>query len=529
MTRRAAITAVGVMLLLALLTPAAVSPAQAHASLTRSDPADGAVLAAVPRQMVLTFNEAVSPLVLRLIDPLGNTKVLDPPADRAERLVVTLPELGKGTHLLSWRVVSLDGHPVGGSLMFSVGAPSTGMARPESTANRAVAATLWAAKLVVYLGLFVGIGGAFFATWIATPARPAGGTIATTIIAGLVALVFTVGLQGADGLEMPLAGLARKITWETGLETAYGPTAIVAAFALFAGLFALEARSQVLSLVALLGVGIALALSGHASAAAPQWLTRPAVFGHAIGVAFWIGSLPPLAVLLRRRDADAPRALATFSRWIPWPLLLLVVSGAALAVIQIERPDALVSTLYGQILVAKLAAVAALLALAAWNRFRLTPRAMQADAGVAPRSLSRSICAETIIVVAILALVSSWRFSPPPRALAAAQSEPALLHLHTLEALADITIAPGRAGPVSVTITVLTGNFGSLDAKEIVLTLENRGAGIEPITRAAIKRADGRWGVDALLLPVPGRWNLQLAILISDFDKAMLDGVVDIK
>ena len=34
-------------------------------------------------------------------------------------------EWRRGTHVLSWRVISADGHPVGGSVMFSVGAPST--------------------------------------------------------------------------------------------------------------------------------------------------------------------------------------------------------------------------------------------------------------------------------------------------------------------------------------------------------------------------------------------------------------------
>ena len=95
--------------------------------------------------------------------------------------------------------------------------------------------------------------------------------------------------------------------------------------------------------------------------------------------------------------------------------------------------------------------------------------------------------------------------------------------------MTDITIAPGRTGPVDVTITVMTGDFGGLDAKEIVLTFENRIAGIEPITRAAIKGADGKWRVDALPIPVPGIWDIRLDILISDFDKAMLDGKVEIK
>ncbi len=39
-------------------------------------------------------------------------------------LTIAVPPLPDGTHVLSWRVISADGHPVGGSLIFSIGAPS---------------------------------------------------------------------------------------------------------------------------------------------------------------------------------------------------------------------------------------------------------------------------------------------------------------------------------------------------------------------------------------------------------------------
>jgi putative copper export protein len=78
---------------------------------------------------------------------------------------------------------------------------------------------------------------------------------------------------------------------------------------LFAALFAFEAAARAaqpvargLSLAGLIGAGCALALSGHASSATPQLLTRPAVFVHVIGVAFWIGALAPLLAGLKIGD-----------------------------------------------------------------------------------------------------------------------------------------------------------------------------------------------------------------------------------
>ena len=74
--------------------------------------------------------------------------------------------------MLSWRVISADGHPVGGSLLFSVGAPSAQPRRRRAAGDAAVRAALWAAKVILYVGLFIGIGGAFFGAWIADAAAP---------------------------------------------------------------------------------------------------------------------------------------------------------------------------------------------------------------------------------------------------------------------------------------------------------------------------------------------------------------------
>src|SRR5262245_9787263 len=100
---------------------APASPARAHAALVRAAPADGAVPPALP----LTFNEPISPLLIRLIGPDGESIATS--AVAAENATVTVaapPNLKRGTHVLSWRVISADGHPVGGALMFSIGAPS---------------------------------------------------------------------------------------------------------------------------------------------------------------------------------------------------------------------------------------------------------------------------------------------------------------------------------------------------------------------------------------------------------------------
>jgi copper transport protein len=516
--------AVLAVLLLALTqAPAAL----AHASLIQAEPPDGALLAQPPQRLRLTFNEPVSPLVIRLIGPGG--EVISPvvAADNAA-VTLTPPPLGRGSYVLSWRVISADGHPVGGSLLFSVGVPSTQPAAAALPAGDGLVwAALWAAKVVIYLGLFVGIGGAFFRAWIADNDAPAL-TLVVIIAAGLFATFISVGLQGLDALDLSLRAIIQGAPWQAAMRTSYGFTAIAAAGALAAGLLALISNARWLarglSLLALLGVGLALSLSGHATTAEPRLLTRPSVFLHGVCVALWIGALLPLLGTVRAGGRD--RALAQFSRLISYPLAVLLLTGIALSVVQLDRVDALWTTRYGIVLSCKLAAVLALLALAAANRYALAPR-FEANGAAAGRPLATSIAAELAIAVAILALVACWRFTPPPRALALAGPH-ASVHFHGERAMAQIEVAAVRARGAQVSVLVLDGELRPLAVKEVMLVFSNPDAGIEPVRRAAVREDDARWRLDDLPIQLAGRWRLRVELLISDFEKVVLEDDIEL-
>jgi copper transport protein len=497
--------------------------AWAHATLVRAEPADRAVIAASPASLRLTFNEPVSPLAFRLFGPDGAPVALPAPVSENETVTIAAPLLRQGTHLLSWRVISADGHPVGGAFTFSVGAPSAQPAAP-GVSDPLVRAAIWVARVAIYLGLFVGLGGAFFRAWIADPqSRAADGLMRAALAAGLVAVVLSVGLQGLDVLDLPLADLSRAAAWQAGLRTSYGMTAVVAACALIAGMVSLAARSngtaRALALAALMGMGLALAFSGHASTAEPRLLNRPAVFVHAVGVAFWVGALLPLIALTR--SARALEAFARFSRVIPAPLVLLIGSGAWLAVVQLGRFDALWTTDYGVVLTGKLVLVFVLLALAGANRFWLTPRLNAPDAG---NALRLSIAAELMLALVILALVASWRFTPPPRALAAVGT--VSVHVHGDKAMAEVEFAQHRPRGADVRILVLDGAFAPLAAKEVTLTLSNPAAGIEPLKHSAARQGENVWRIEDVRIPLAGQWTLRVEILVNDFEKLMLDDAV---
>src|SRR5919197_405559 len=110
---------------LVLTSPAA----SAHALVRSSDPADGAVLAKAPMEVLITFTEAPDPglSVVHVLDSSGHQMekgAAQPVPGSPLELRTPLGSLGKGVYTVTWRTVSrVDGHVTGGSFSFGVEVP----------------------------------------------------------------------------------------------------------------------------------------------------------------------------------------------------------------------------------------------------------------------------------------------------------------------------------------------------------------------------------------------------------------------
>ncbi len=510
-----------------------ISLAFGHASLNTSSPLDGSVLAEAPAGFSLTFSEPVSPLALKLVRPDGSSLGLETSQLKDLTVEIAAPgDLGRGTHVLSWRVVSADGHPIGGSVVFSIGEASAQPPTIEEPIDWPVRSGLWLSKIALYAGLFLGVGGVFFLATLGSSVMAGRRATSALVLVGAAGAVVSAGFQGLDALGAPVARIADSVVWSTGLGTTYGRTVIMALGALaVAGLARLAGGmlAAVVATLALLAAALAPALSGHASAADPQGLMRPAVFLHVLAIAAWTGALVPLGLSLARREAGAPQALMRFSRAIPAIVAVLVVAGLVLTVVQVETPRALVETAYGRLLAVKLGLLAGLFVLAAVNRWLLTTRVAAGDPG-AMRRMVRAVALETLVVVAILAVAAGWRFTPPPRVLAAEAALPATVELRSDKAAVVLWIGPARAGPVDIVANVLSVDYGMLEAKEVSVTLSKPDAGIEPFRRRLV-RGEGMadWHGAAVTIPLAGVWKVRVDVLISDYEITRLDGEVRIR
>ncbi|RXT44611.1 copper resistance CopC/CopD family protein [Bradyrhizobium betae] len=507
-----------------LLIAGFATGASAHAALIAVEPASGSMLASAPKAVELRFNEVVTPGAILLIDGAGLARDDARVNAAGETISVVMPsDLPQGTAVVSYRVISEDGHPVSGSVIFSIGTPTA--TRPPVTADGRLNALIWLARIGLYLGLFVGVGGVFFARWIAL--SMIGMTVPRVALTiGVPCAMASLGALGLDLLGLPPAALATMGPWKIAFATSAGPALLVAIAAMLLALMALRSAwyARALAIIAFVGVGLSLAMTGHAATAPPEALTRPAIFLHGLGVTIWIGALAPLVALVSKPTSATLPVVNRFSRIAALAVAGLALTGLALAIVQLDKPAALVETRYGFILSIKLVFVTGLLALAALNRFRLTP-ALAGGQNATP-ALKRSILLEGPIALAILAAVAGWRFTPPPRTIV--PETPLAVHIHTDKAMFQVLVSPGKAGVDDFVLQLMTGDAAPLSAKEVTLALSLPERGIEPIERAASRGPDGYWHVRKVELPFAGRWHLRIDALVTDFEKITLEDDLEV-
>ena len=243
------------------------------------------------------------------------------------------------------------------------------------------------------------------------------------ILSGGGLLVLVASMMGTSLFPIDLATV-RTIIVDTSIGTAWIVRMVVLAAA-FASALALDRFPAAMRTLLLLASSFAIATlvwTGHAGATegAAGTIHRVSDIAHMLAAAVWTGGIFCFALLLfkpqRRQDANhlaiTKRTLDQFSKIGTGAVALIVLTGLINAQIIVGLPDIaqLPSSLYGRLLLAKLLLFVLMLALAAANRWRLTP-ALAADptigrAGSAVTALRKSLVLEASAALLILALVA---------------------------------------------------------------------------------------------------------------------------
>ena len=518
-------------LLLTLVAVFAVlfaSPAAAHAELLSITPANGAQLTSPPTKVQMTFSESVNLIEggIRLVNDSGATVPTSEPTVRGSTLTWPMPaELPKGAYVITWRVVSSDGHPVSGASSFGIG--TAAVAVPNSTTGTgalgatgssvATGATApWSVVLVRLVGyvafaLFAGVV-AFVLLCASDAAKdPILQRLARGgLLGGAIAAVAAVLVQGPYTAGAPMSRVSDTRLLQQTLATPFG-IAMTCRLVLYGVLIGLAWRlSRILSPVdswlvpaGVAGLAATIAAAGHAAASGVLDLGIDAL--HALAAGLWIGGLAALVGLGRSVE---PRALHKFSTLAMASVLTLIVTGVLNSLRELDSVQQLWQTRYGITLLIKLALIAGTLAAAAISRRRLRQNGVPI----------RSVRVEAALLVAVLSVTALLSMTaPPPKQFAPASqtdsgAEAGATAQMSLgkQGRAALGVVPATTSGSHVHLLLSDTNGKPLSASRVTLKVANPDRDIAPIP-VPMTKSNGIW-VANYRFPLPGTWKIILTV-----------------
>ncbi|SEC64381.1 copper transport protein [Nocardioides exalbidus] len=516
------------------------APASAHAELVGTDPAEGAVVATAPGSVSLTFNEPVrlTSQEVAVYDAEGDP-VDSSAGANGDVVTVTLPgaaDLADGTYVVSWNVLSDDGHPVAGALTFSIGSPSASVAAPPepSTSSAVVTVLRDVVTVVTVVGLLLAAGLALFVAFVLP--RTWGGGEVRSRLRRLTSYAAGAGAVGAV-LQVPVAAV-----YGQGLEL----TDVVSSFDV--SLVTNELLSAALVVVGLgvvvrtmsdappgptaarvLGAGSLLALAGpsmvgHTRAFAPSPVLVFYDVLHVTAGAVWLGGLVGLVLTLGAlagRELLAAQALARFSTFAAVSLLVVAGAGAFLSWRILGSWAGFVETTYGRLLLVKIGIALLVAGIGAWNRWRTLP-AVRAATGFADRGraaglVTRAVRVEAALLVVLLGVTGFLvNQSPRPAPVTAASGTTGVGAATAGDLRVLAVLDPRRTGSNTVLVQVQDASGEPYDPpSNPVVELRTEGLDIGAVAVVPIAAGTYRGRV---VIPRAGEWEVQVSIPLSRFE-----------
>lgn len=524
--------------------------AWAHATVTSTTPTANTVLDTQPTEVSVTFSEPVSPV-------RAQTWVVAPDGSRASAgdatvhgATVTFPlreGLPDGTYLVTYRVISADGHPVPGGFTFSVGAPSaTAPAIPEApTVDPAVELLVQVNRGLSVAGLALALGPTLLliAAW---PAPRKGVLRLTATGLSLVAVTAMTGLYlqapytvGSALFDVGRGDIAEVVSSRFGIAMLLRMLTVLAALPIL--LFALrrDARKSDQWCLAILGLACVASwpLAGHATTSPMPPLTVLTDTVHVGAGALWVGGLAALAGFLIRPSlaAEAARFMPVWSAWATRLVIALAVAGVAQALIEIGQPAALFTTTYGRLVVAKAALFALVLGTAAIARSMLRKRVPDEPLDEREtRGLRGVIAAELVIAAVIIALTAVLVQTTPARvAYAERQQEtagPVSKRLSSAYFQLQLEIDPGRVGANTMHLYAFAPDGTTeIDPLEWKITMSLPAQNLAAVPVDKILELSPNHVTADFTVPTAGDWTFSLTLRTGRTEQATVTQTVTIR
>ena len=436
---------------LAVSTPVtAIERTLLHATLLRSTPAANSRIAKFPEAVRLVFSEQIVPELsqITLVLSSGDSvrlKVANDPHD-VHTLIGTGPADAAwpgGPSKIVWRVLSADGHPVGGIFSFTVttGAvvasttpvvtPAPIRPAPADTSAALIAAPATSPTaaaeekpIPVMAALFRGVGlGAFMIGIGVLFFGLTAGERRTLIPGAVVTSLIAVGT---------LLLVAHAIAWVEHISPTNKPTGSFISSVLASNVGRVELARVVLAVLTLwgialarhrkiaLGLGIAcIVLSGavgHPAAIHPL-LAIPTKSIHLLAASVWGGGLVWLLWVARQDMRACEIEARRVSSIALFAVIAILVTGLIQTVLFLNTPSDLFRYDYGKLVFNKIVGLLILIGFGAYHKFKLVPRVETAET---QRKLSRSMKLELAIMTVVILLSGFVAYVPTPPAPQAA-------------------------------------------------------------------------------------------------------------
>lgn len=481
-------------------------PAAAHAVLVGTDPAYGVTVDSAPERVAVRFDEAVTAVE-------GGVTVVDREGRRADSGAVEYADAGRtvtvalrsdlpeDTYLVSWVVLSADGHTVSGSSVFGVGVPpDLTLGEPARDPVAAVVDTV--VRLLALLGyagivLAVGVPVIAAAVWreglgsraVAQLVRV--GAVLVAVAAALTVAAIPARLTGADGWADP--GV-----WGDAAGSSLGLANLVRLVAAVA--LALWWPRRAVAVASGVVLVVATAASGHAVSGDFRSLAVFSTAVHVLAMAVWVGGL--LSAVLVWRDPRRTQLLARFSGVALGAVAVLAVTGIFQAWRGIDPLPALWTTTWGRLLLLKLALVAL---------------ALGAAVTVRRAGHGRALKSELALQTAVLAVTAALAGVTPARD---AYDPPTTLRVEAGPLLAEVAIDGAGAGEQEWTVRLRDAHGTPVEASALAGRLTAVDNEIGPI-EVAFRRVDPvelgphYFVADTVRVPLPGEWKLRLTVSVD--------------
>ena len=500
---------------LPLLSALAASPVSAHALPVASTPAPGAVLQQPPSSVVISFNEAPDPTLsyIEVLDTNGRHHEIahaasSPGSPRV--LSVEVRDMGKGVYTVAWLTVSAsDGHRVSGSFEFGVQvAPQSALAGEPGVATSALSLIAVGARALFYVCIVLVVGG--IGVCFLVGLEYADRLRAPLIAANLLAVVGVVGITQA---QLTSAGSGWGQLFDTSLSGAF-VTRLVPALA---GAVALIAARRVsvhtqrpIMAVAWIGAALSVladAAANHASAEAIPILSVLLQWAHILAGGVWVGGLAALILVIAATPSeDRRQILERFAAVSIACLIVIAVTGVLRALAAIGSWQGLVTTLYGALVLAKVALILVLALLGAANRLN------SARSSAPVEGFRRLARAQVVAAVAALVLSATLVNVAPPSATTLAFAGPAPLVATGSDGnilRVRLEVSPGTAGYNNFTVALTDYSTGSpINHANVTLGFLYGTGTIGGSALELTSAGPGIFSANGANLSLPGAWSI---------------------